>query len=459
MRRLTRRRFLAGSAAITAAPAVAAPLPSVHAETIVVGAGAAGIAAARRLRAAGREVMIVEASDRVGGRCVTDSTTFGLPFDLGANWIYSPDVNPVAKLVVRTGLDVYRAPPGQRLRIGRRNGREGELEDFLDALVRSNRAIAEAARKSKADVDCAHALPPTLGDWRPTVEFVLGAYGCGKGLNEISAVDFAKLTPRDTAAFCRQGFGTLLGRLVRDVPIRLSTPVQRIETLGRGRVELETPRGTIHSHYVIVTVSTDALARIGFAPAPARQLEAAQKLKLGRVERIGIQFNGNALGLQRDDLVFEKADNDRTAALLANVGGTALSHVNIGGALARDLSQQGERAMTDFAAEWLIGLFGADIRKAIARAAATRWGAEPYVLGSIASAAPGGQEARRILMETVRDRLFFAGEAVHETQWGTVNGAWESGERAAEGVLRLMGLIRDPQQPQRESKRPQRRQR
>jgi hypothetical protein len=63
------------------------------------------------------------------------------------------------------------------------------------------------------------------------------------------------------------------------------------------------------------------------------------------------------------------------------------------------------------------------------------------VQGAFATASPGGQWARRALMEPVRDRVYFAGEAVHETLWGTVGGAWESGARAAEAVVRrLAGL-------------------
>jgi monoamine oxidase len=64
-------------------------------------------------------------------------------------------------------------------------------------------------------------------------------------------------------------------------------------------------------------------------------------------------------------------------------------------------------------------------------------------MGAIATASPGGQGARRILMEPLRDRIYFAGEAVHETLWGTVGGAWESGERTAEAVLRKMGALKD----------------
>ena len=61
-------------------------------DVAIVGAGAAGIAAARKLAAAGRRVVILEAADRVGGRCITDTATFGMPFDLGAHWLHAPDL-------------------------------------------------------------------------------------------------------------------------------------------------------------------------------------------------------------------------------------------------------------------------------------------------------------------------------------------------------------------------------
>ena len=95
--------------------------------------------------------------------------------------------------------------------------------------------------------------------------------------------------------------------------------------------------------------------------------------------------------------------------------------------------------MIDFATGWLADLYGADVKKAIGRTHATRWSAEPWALGAFSAAAPGSQGGRKVLMEPVRDRLFFAGEAVHETLWGTVGGAWESGERAADAVVKLLG--------------------
>ena len=65
-------------------------------------------------------------------------------------------------------------------------------------------------------------------------------------------------------------------------------------------------------------------------------------------------------------------------------------------------------------------------------------------LGAFSAAAPGGQSARRTLMEPVHDAIWFAGEAVHETLWGTVGGAWESGERAADAVLHRLGGQKEP---------------
>src|SRR5262249_57641619 len=112
---------------------------------------------------------------------------------------------------VQAGLSVYTAPPGQRIRIGRRYAREGEMEDFLAGLVRTNTAISDAARKS--DIACAQVLPKDLGDWRSTIEFVLGPYNCGKELSELSTIDLARSVERANSPFSPHGFRALLANL------------------------------------------------------------------------------------------------------------------------------------------------------------------------------------------------------------------------------------------------------
>jgi monoamine oxidase len=438
---LDRRSFIAGSAAVASGPALGAVSASGEVDVAIIGAGAAGIAAARKVAAAGRRYALLEASDRIGGRCFTDTATFGVPYDRGAHWLHMPDINPVAKLASRVpGMEVYGAPPGQKLRIGKRNAREGEMEDYLATIVRASRAIQDASR-GKTDLSCAAALPKDLGDWKPAVDFVLGPFGCGKNLEEISAIDFARSAERDIDAFCRQGLGALLGKLGGDLTVQLKTPVTRLQP-ARGFVEMETDRGIVRARAAIVTVSTNLLVagKIKFIPdLPKRQLDAAAKLSLGSYDHIALELKGNPLQLRNDDLVFEKPDGPRTAALLANVSGTALALVEVGGKFGAELAKGGEAAMTDFATGWLSELFGTDVKKTVGKTHATRWSTEPYALGAFSSAAVNGQGSRRILMEPMRERVLFAGEAVHETLWGTVGGAWESGERAADAALKLLG--------------------
>src|SRR5436305_4815871 len=198
---MSRRDVFSAAMALAIAPslrsATAAPLPR-EADIVVIGAGAAGIAAARRIQAANRKALVLEASGRIGGRCITDSASFDVPFDRGARWLHNPDGNPMVRLARRAGLELGPAPPGQKIRVGRRNARAGEVEQMLATLVRANRAIDDASR-GRLDMSCATALPKDLGEWGATVEFLIGANATGKDLKELSAIDKARAQDRSAA--------------------------------------------------------------------------------------------------------------------------------------------------------------------------------------------------------------------------------------------------------------------
>lgn len=444
---MTRRDFLSASAALAVTPALgprawAAALPR-EADIVVIGAGAAGIAAARRIQAASRSVIVVEATARIGGRCLTDTATYEVPFDRGARWLHSPDTNPMVRFARSAGLEVSPAPLGQKIRIGRRYARAGETEEFLAALVRANRAIDDASH-GRADMSCAAALPKDLGDWAGTAEFVLGASFTGKDLKDVSVMDKARAQDRTAAIACHQGLGTLIARLGEQLPLALSMPASHVTWNGRD-VTVETPAGRIAARAAIITVSSNVLAagNIRFTPdIPKRQLDAAAKLSLGSYDRIALQLPGNPLGLARDDILIEQSNSTKTALMFANRAGSALCIIDVAGSFGRDLAAQGGPAMTAFAREWLAKLFGSELISGVTKASATNWNAAPHVLGAMSSAAPGWQPSRRILTEPVGS-LFLAGEATHETLWGTVDGAWESGERAADAALRKIGALRD----------------
>ena len=271
-----------------------------------------------------------------------------------------PDINPAAPLARKLGFDIYPAPPWSGGRLGRRNARPGEMEDFLAAMVRANRAIADAGR-GRVDVPCSQALPKDLADWKDTIGFVLGPFGCGKDLADVSAADFSHSAERDTDAFCRQGFGAAIAKLGEELPVQLSNPVTRIEWGGRAPIEIYTTKGRVLARAVIVTVSTGVLmnGKLRFVPdLPRRQLDAITKIPLGSYDHIALELPGNPLGLQNDETVFEKSESARTAALLANIAGSALCTVEVGGGFGRELAAMGESAMVAFALDWLTGLFG-----------------------------------------------------------------------------------------------------
>ncbi len=417
---VTRRDFLSASAGLALAPVlgsrgVAAPAPR-EADIVVIGAGAAGIAAARRIAAANRKVIVVEASGQVGGRCQTDASSFDVPFDRGARWMHNPETNPMIRLARSAGLDIVTAPVGQKIRIGRRYARPGETEEFLAALVRANRAIDDASRK--ADIACAAAMPKDLGDWAGTAEFLLGASFSGKDLKDLSAVDKVRAQDRNTAIACRQGLGALIAKLGEGLPLVLSTPAQRILWSNRD-VVVETPSGKITARAAIVTVSSNVLAsgNIKFAPElPKRALDAAAKLTLGSYDRIALQIPGNPLGLSRDDVIIEQSNSTKTALLYGNIAGSSLCTIDVAGSFGRDLSAQGEKAMAAFAVEWLTRLYGSEVGASIKKTSATRWNAQPFIQGAMSAAAPGAQFSRRILTEPI-GAMYLAGEATHETLW------------------------------------------
>jgi monoamine oxidase len=458
---MTRRGFLSASAMLAAVPALgaralAASVPR-EADIVVIGAGAAGVAAARRIMAANRKVIVVEATGRVGGRCLTDSATFEVPFDRGARWLHNPETNPVTRLARMAGFDVSPVPLGQKIRIGRRYARAGETEEFLAALVRANRSIDDASR-GKTDVSCASVMPRDLGDWAATTEFTLGANATGKDLRDISVIDKARAQERNAAIACRQGLGVLLATLAEQVPVALSTPASRISWNGRD-VTVETLGGNIAARAAIITVSSNVLTSGGikFTPElPKRQLDAAAKLGLGSYDRIVLQLAGNPLGLARDDVLVEQSSSTRTASLLANMAGSSLCSIDVAGSFGRDLAAQGEAAMIAFALEWLTRMFGSEAAAAVKKSSATRWNAAPFVQGAMSAAVPGGQGSRKILTEPI-GCMFLAGEATHETLWGRVDGAWESGELAAEAALRKIGALRDSEPEAAPSRAPKRR--
>ncbi len=214
MARFSRRSLLAASAALAARqvlpagmlsvgnPVFAATTPtSGPVDVAIVGAGAAGIAAARKVAAAGRRYVLIEATDHIGGRCITDTATFGVPYRPRRALALSAGLQSAHQARAEPRSTFIRRRAARRCASAAASRAKASSRIFLSAQVRATRAIDDIARK--ADVPCEQAMPADLGDWKPTVEFVLGPYNCAKDLMQVSSFDFAKAAERKTAAFCQ----------------------------------------------------------------------------------------------------------------------------------------------------------------------------------------------------------------------------------------------------------------
>ena len=434
-RTLSRRRFISGGAALAAPLFLPRTSAAAEVDVIVVGAGAAGLAAARSLIARGVSVAILEASARIGGRAHTDRTRFGVPYDIGAHWLHRAEANPFVPYARDNGFSVYPAPDTLALYVGDRKATREESSAYRSAHRSAIEAISEAGRRGR-DVSPVSVVPDT-GRWHDLVHFVIGPWEMAKDFDAFSCVDWWNSEDgRDW--FCREGYGALVAHRARGQDVHLSTRVTRIDWSGIG-VRVETGSGRIRAKACIVTVSTGVLANddIRFVPAlPVEKTESFHAISMGVYDHIALFFDENVLGTGPDEYLLYNArthgaHSPALMGLLTNVSGTGLTLADVGGDFAVELEKAGHEAAIDFARSELRKIFGSAVDRHLVKAHFTRWGHNALTRGSYASARPGAYRMRSVLRRPVGERVWFAGEACSSAEWATVAGAHGSGQWVA----------------------------
>jgi monoamine oxidase len=255
-----------------------------------------------------------------------------------------------------------------------------------------------------------------------------------------SSVDFARYVWKGDDWPVLDGLGALVARHARSVPVELDTPVTRIAWHGRTAVAVETPRGSVEAQAVIVTVPTGVLAGDALRfdpPLPSWKRQAISDLPMGSCNKLSLGLAGNPFGDITGPVLM--ADSGRSVEFLLREDGRDIVTMMVNGTFAKDLAAAGAPAMIDYAVGRLSALFGSAIRSALTgRHVLADWDHDPWAAGCYAVARPGAAGARAALARPVEDRLFFAGEAVHDRYMGDVHGAHLSGEAAAEDAARAM---------------------
>ncbi|WP_299869086.1 FAD-dependent oxidoreductase [uncultured Hoeflea sp.] len=444
---LSRRGVLAGIVATASSPITpAAPLARTKPDVIVIGAGMAGLAAARDLAARGLSVIILEARDRIGGRLWTSRAWPDAPVDLGASWIHGTRGNPLTRLADDAGLrriptrwepkPVY-ATGGSRVDL---DGAEAHTE----TMIRAARAMAE---DRDDDLSLADAVTATDA-WKTSdrksrrmTRYLVNSeieHEYAAGWDALSAWYFDDSGGYGGAdVLFPQGYGGLASHLARDLIIQTGEHVARIERAGDA-VRVITRSGEIYqAAHVVLTVPLGVLkaGTIGFSHSLERERQAAiGALGMGVLNKCCLRF-ARAFWPPDVDVFGFLGDRDgqwgEWLSLTRATGQPVLMGFNAADA-ARDIEALDDTATTKQAMDALRAVFGSSIPDPEA-AQISRWGSDPLALGAYSFTAVGtGRETRQALSGADwGGRLIFAGEAAHAQHPATVHGAYLSGQEAA----------------------------
>ena len=449
---VNRRQFLGVSGALLVSTTGIAALAgcsqgkSSGERVLVIGAGIAGLGAARQLVAAGHEVVVLEGRDRIGGRIWTSERWVGAPMDLGASWIHGIEDNPITALADQFGVkraitrydNAILYDTSGAVASPEREAAIEEQEEILDT------ALTKARRRGR-DTSIQAAIEESL-DWdalseteRIDLEFYLNST-----LEQEYAGDTASLSAKfyddgeefdgDDVLF-PQGYKAIVDGLAQGVDIRLS---QRVEAIAydQNGVTVTTNQGDFSAQRVIVTLPLGVLKKgdVQFTPAlPPEKVAAIASLGMGVLNKCFLTFPTAFWPAEYDWLEYLSARKgwwtewvslDRLFKRPILLGFNAAT-------VGREIEAYSDEQIVDSAMATLRTIFGRSIPDPIDYQL-TRWASDPFAYGSYSYNAVGSNRDTRLeLAKPIAGRVFFAGEATSADYAATVHGAYLSGVQAA----------------------------
>jgi len=414
-------------------------------DVVIIGAGVAGLAAAKELSRQGISFVVVEASHRIGGRAYSEEIAPAVWFDLGCAYLvagpnaetreeesnplidYAFEQEAVIEEYLHESRYVYN---GRLLDPSERAALDAFYKDCEAAIRQSSERGDDPAISDIIDVENPY-LAPYMDMMTVTVP---------KDLDESSAADFFHKVPEHVNYNTQRGYGNLVTQWGNDVAVTLNCKVESIDWSGKD-VRVNTVKGSIRARCLINTVSNGVLAaqHIHFNPRlPDWKMKAVQEVTMGAENKIGVHFTKDVFAPDDSGYYQVWSDEAQGAYVDVNLVSTNIVSVFIGGRFSMWMEQQGQDAAREFAIDRITDIFGNDIRQSVGRSIATAWVSDPWTLGSYAAANPGQYHQRDALPRAIDDKLFFAGEATALAN-GTVNGAYWSGVRAAREVSGILG--------------------
>lgn len=443
----TRRELLQVLAALSMPSGlVAARSSATAADVLVVGAGVAGLSAARALHERGYAVIVLEARDRIGGRIDTDHA-LGHAVDLGASWIHGIQGNPMARLAraagaawLATDFDVMALYRGrQRLDPAVLARAKAQADAQYAGLQRRKRRAPEgiSVGQALAELNAAQALPAAERETLRWLERSAIDLEYGEDASRLGLSGFAEVEELGGAhVLLKSGYAALLKPLAAGLDVRLGEVVERISN-GPDGVEVRTTRGSFQAKAAVISLPLGVLkaGNVSFEPALSNaKSRALERLGVGALEKIVLKFERAFWPVDLHSIA--QVDCDPLSAfeffsLLPLHGQPILVGLSAGDH-SRRLARMPVSEVAALAMRQLRAMF-ADVPAPLA-VRRSAWSQDRHALGSYSVLPPGAALSDYTTLAATERALYFAGEATVTDYPGTVHGAWFSGLHAARAL-------------------------
>ena len=410
-------------------------------DIIVIGAGVAGLAAARALTDAGARVVLLEATARPGGRVRTDRS-LGVPFDLGASWIHGVDGNPVAQLAVAAGAVTVELDEDS-ITAFNSDGRPWSDAEFADGWVRFGRLVSAVSESGQSGVSFAEVLNRVDPGWvdDPLLQVLLAnfvTFDTGD-LDQLSSERFEEGKEFGGAeVFMIDGYDRIVDHLAAGLDIRLEHAVDTVSSAG-ARVQVTCGVRRFDADRVVVAVPLGVLQAGGITfdpPLPNDKLAAVTSVGFSAVAKF--LFTWPRPFWDDTDLLLVGAESPDIFTLFINLerqlpGSDALMTF----AFASEA-----RAADDWSDDELMGrvtgrlrtMYGPEVPPPAAMRRSS-WVSDPFARGAYTFMSVDTRPEHFDTLATAVGPVHFAGEHTHREYFSTVHGAYLSGLHAAAEVL------------------------
>jgi monoamine oxidase len=421
-------------------------------DCIIIGAGVSGLAAAKQLHHTQKNILIVEAKNRLGGRVYT-SYDWGFATDLGASWIHGIDNNPLIPLLSKRFIAINSydsSKPTAMLDDFALYDSKGKpvskqamnlFSSLTNEFLRYNQTRNKMISFSQS-FNAFTQQKKMNAEQRALLHYALEniyTYEFADNLNKLSpnvSSGYEASTASGKNALVLEGYFQMFHQFSQQIPINLNQIVKEID-YETDNIRVITQNQTYHTKQVIITVPLGVLKsnKIIFRPSlPKDKREAIAKLKMGNYEKLYLLF----------DTIFWDKDKEWIGILPHNKEEAfnifnyykytqkPILIVFTSGKLAREK----EKAhLTQWVMEHLRKIYGADIPNPI-KNKKTHWRSDPFTLGSYSYLPINvDKSVYATIAKPVAEKLYFAGEATSSSDPSTVHGAYLSGIRAANEVL------------------------